>query len=359
MKKQTGITLIALVVTIIILIILAGVSINLLVGDNGIITMAKTAKVKTEFAAIEEEVKTYILGQELYNVSNIMEKYPLTIDESGNYKTLKNTLTQEEINNLDEDLRVKLYQLEKQVSNNADFTINDTTYEIFYRLDENKIKSAKNYKDKLYFFITNNEYKLIYTEGLEVDGEVAFADLDIVNVYFRTREKKDELRSMGINPIDSSIETDTLDLPAVSAQIMTPLHNKDTNYVLDVGGDNVGTRVVGRFAEHFVEGEYDMFCVVNANREQTQTAEDVIKFIKSMEASSKLKVTGLINNTHFIRQTTVEYVLKGQKLVKEVSELTNIPIKYVSCLKELVDLLPSDLEGDILPIDLYMREIWM
>ena len=161
-----------------------------------------------------------------------------------------------------------------------------------------------------------------------VDGEVSFADLDIVNVYFRTREKKEQLRAMGINPIDSSIETDTLDLPAVSAQVMTPLHEKNVDYVLDVGGDNVGTRVVGRFAEHFVEGEYDMFCVVNANREQTQTAEDVIRFIKSMEQTSKLKVTGLINNTHLIRQTTVEDVLRGQKLVREVSNLTNIPIKY-------------------------------
>ena len=192
-----------------------------------------------------------------------------------------------------------------------------------------------------------------------VDGEVSFEDLDIVNVYFRTREKKEQLRAMGINPIDSSIETDTLDLPAVSAQVMTPLHEKNVDYVLDVGGDNVGTRVVGRFAEHFVEGEYDMFCVVNANREQTQTAEDVIRFIKSMEQTSKLKVTGLINNTHLIRQTTVEDVLRGQKLVREVSNLTNIPIKYVSCLRSLVDSLPDDLEGDILPIDLYLREVWM
>ena len=192
-----------------------------------------------------------------------------------------------------------------------------------------------------------------------VDGKIAFADLDIVNVYFRTREKKEQLRAMGINPIDSSIETDTLDLPAVSAQVMTPLHEKHVDYVIDVGGDNVGTRVVGRFAEHFVEGEYDMFCVVNANREQTQTAEDVIKFIKSMEETSKLKVTGLINNTHLIRQTTVEDVLRGQKLAREVSDLTNIPIKYVSCLRSLVDSLPDNLEGDILPIDLYLREEWM
>ena len=183
-----------------------------------------------------------------------------------------------------------------------------------------------------------------------VDGKIAFADLDIVNVYFRTREKKEQLRAMGINPID---------LPAVSAQVMTPLHEKDVDYVIDVGGDNVGTRVVGRFAEHFVEGEYDMFCVVNANREQTQTAEDVIRFIKSMEETSKLKVTGLINNTHLIRQTTVEDVLRGQKLAREVSDLTNIPIKYVSCLRSLVDSLPDNLEGDILPIDLYLREEWM
>ena len=192
-----------------------------------------------------------------------------------------------------------------------------------------------------------------------VDGKIEFGDLDIVNVYFRTREKKEQLRAMGINPIDSSIETDTLDLPAVSAQVMTPLHEKDVDYVIDVGGDNVGTRVVGRFAEHFVEGEYDMFCVVNANREQTQTAEDVIRFIKSMEETSKLKVTGLINNTHLIRQTTVEDVLRGQKLAREVSDLTNIPIKYVSCLRSLVDSLPDNLEGDILPIDLYLREEWM
>ena len=118
-----------------------------------------------------------------------------------------------------------------------------------------------------------SEVSINYVTNLRkiVDGPVAFADLDIVNVYFRTREKKDELRSMGINPIDSSIETDTLDLPAVSAQIMTPLHENDVNYVLDVGGDNVGTRVVGRFAKHCVEHENYMFCVVNANTEQTQT----------------------------------------------------------------------------------------
>lgn len=54
-KKQNGITLIALVVTIIVLIILAGVSIAMLVGENGIITQAQRAAQETEQAAKDEQ----------------------------------------------------------------------------------------------------------------------------------------------------------------------------------------------------------------------------------------------------------------------------------------------------------------
>ena len=184
----------------------------------------------------------------------------------------------------------------------------------------------------------------------QVEGEVALADLDVVNVYFRSREKKDLMKDLGITPIDSSINTTTLDLPAVSAEIMRPLNDKSVNYVIDVGGDNVGGKVVGRFANQFNSNDYDMFYVVNANREKTQTAK---------EATSKLKVTGLINNTHMLKETTVEDVLKGQYVAREVSKIRNIPIKYISCLESIVDKLPKDLEGDILPMKLYLREEWM
>ncbi len=193
----------------------------------------------------------------------------------------------------------------------------------------------------------------------EVDGEVAFADIDVVNVYFRSREKKDLMKQLGITPINSSIETTTLDIPAISAEIMRPLHDNTTSYVLDVGGDNVGGRVVGRFANHFNRNDYDMFFVVNANREKTQSANAVIRYINEIEESSKLKVTGLINNTHLLRETTVEDIMKGQRLIREVSKKTNIPIKYVCCLEKLVDKLPNDLEGDILPMELYLRKEWM
>ena len=60
-EKQKGVTLVALVVTIIVLIILAGISINLVLGDNGIITIAKKAKENIELAKIEEETQILCL----------------------------------------------------------------------------------------------------------------------------------------------------------------------------------------------------------------------------------------------------------------------------------------------------------
>lgn len=55
MRRQKGITLVALVVTIIILIILAATSINLLLGEHGLISMAKRAKENTQQSQIDEQ----------------------------------------------------------------------------------------------------------------------------------------------------------------------------------------------------------------------------------------------------------------------------------------------------------------
>ena len=64
LKKEKGITLIALVVTIAILLILAGISIGVLTGDNGIIDQAHTAKEDTEIASWEEQIDVAIIDAE-------------------------------------------------------------------------------------------------------------------------------------------------------------------------------------------------------------------------------------------------------------------------------------------------------
>ena len=69
-NKQRGITLIALVVSIIVLIILAGVSIAMLVGENGIITQAQKAKKETEIKSDEEKIRLAINVAQIENNGN-------------------------------------------------------------------------------------------------------------------------------------------------------------------------------------------------------------------------------------------------------------------------------------------------
>ena len=57
-KKQAGITLIALIVTIVILLILAGITIGILTGENGLIKQSQNAKTQTEIAEEKEVLDT-------------------------------------------------------------------------------------------------------------------------------------------------------------------------------------------------------------------------------------------------------------------------------------------------------------
>ena len=75
MKNQKGITLIALVITIIVLLILAGVSIAMLTGQNGILTQAQNASEATLRGEIEESVKLAV------NAVNASLADPVTVNK--------------------------------------------------------------------------------------------------------------------------------------------------------------------------------------------------------------------------------------------------------------------------------------
>lgn len=65
MKKNKGITLIALVITIIVLLILAGISIATLTGENGVLTKASKAEKDTDIKETKEQIQLEIMG--IYN----------------------------------------------------------------------------------------------------------------------------------------------------------------------------------------------------------------------------------------------------------------------------------------------------
>ena len=87
MKKlnQRGITLIALVITIIVLLILAGVSIAMLTGQNGILTQAQKAKTTTANKSAEEKVKLAVMAARSQSETGALEADKLVTEVTTNY----------------------------------------------------------------------------------------------------------------------------------------------------------------------------------------------------------------------------------------------------------------------------------
>ena len=84
-KNANGITLIALVITIIVLLILAGVSIAMLTGQNGILTQAQNVKTTNEHKSAEEKVKLSIMAARSQSETGALNADKLIAEITNNY----------------------------------------------------------------------------------------------------------------------------------------------------------------------------------------------------------------------------------------------------------------------------------
>ena len=174
-NKSNGITLIALVVTIIVLLILAGISIQMLTGDNGILQRAGEAKEAQEKGKIEELLKLATLGgydnngalnanmikqnilKDLPDAEILGNKFPLIVKVKGHTyridgdKTLVAVdLTDDEIDELvsGRGVYAKLYDIDGEtvlvIDNNPDFTYNEGTLIKTYKDENQEFMASRN-----------------------------------------------------------------------------------------------------------------------------------------------------------------------------------------------------------------------
>ena len=190
-----------------------------------------------------------------------------------------------------------------------------------------------------------------------LNHQVMVADLDIVNPYFRSRERRDLLQEAGIRLISSSQACSDADVPALPAELLTILENRDIPGVLDIGGDPVGARVLARFNDKIVPEDYQLIYVLNANRPEVRTPEAAIAYLRGIEATTSLTCTGIVNNTHLCGETTAEEIRKGARLAQAVSQETGIPVLCHVAVERFIPAL-SDLSEPVFPITIQMKKPW-
>lgn len=202
------------------------------------------------------------------------------------------------------------------------------------------------------------EFSVNLALGLANAGEkIMLADLDIVNPYFRSRERRDLLQAAGVRVISSSQACSDADVPALPAEILTILEDRSYRGVLDIGGDPDGARVLARFQPKIVTEDYQMIFVSNANRPEVRTPDAAVAYLRDIETVTGLTCGGIINNTHLCGETTAEEIRKGAALAEAIAQRTGLPVLCHTAEESLVDQL-GDLSAPIFPITIKMKKPW-
>ena len=190
-------------------------------------------------------------------------------------------------------------------------------------------------------------------------GKVSIADLDIVNPYFRSREANKALEALGIRCINPTGSEFYADLPIVLPEIKGAIEHREGLLVLDVGGDDAGARVLSSLADSFEPGTYEMMLVLNGNRPFTADVDGCLKMIGDIQDSSRLKITGIISNTHLLDETTAQVALDGLKLAQQVSIRSGLPVKFLAGLEALLGTPEfDDLDVPLLPLKRLLLKPW-
>jgi len=191
-----------------------------------------------------------------------------------------------------------------------------------------------------------SEYSIHFSRSLKEEGQdVALADMDVVNPYFRARDVRDQFAGEGIEVIAPDGHFSHADLPMISPRIKGAIENHDKSVVLDVGGDPAGCRTLGRFVDNIKARGYRMYLVVNTMRPFTQTVDEIIIMIDKLQAASKLQITDLICNTNLMEYTDQAIVEKGIEITDEVSRRLGLTFEKYLVLDSYQDLVPDGILG--------------
>ncbi len=196
--------------------------------------------------------------------------------------------------------------------------------------------------------------------------EVTIIDLDVIKPYFRCRAATELMRLHGIRVVIPSGEHRYADLPIIVPEIKGLIASNPGITILDVGGEDVGAKVLSYLGEAFTQLcseiqypeknnlPYQLLLVINKNRPFTSDWNSVHKIFAGIEKSSGLKMTGLISNNHLMEDTSLEMVSEGYELVQEVSKNTGLPIYFIAISEFLEKAAREKISVPILPISRHL-----
>jgi len=187
---------------------------------------------------------------------------------------------------------------------------------------------------------------------------VALVDLDLINPYFRLREITETLECEGIEVIRPQGDLAFAENPSLPPQIEGALRDTTKHVVLDVGGNETGATILGRYHALLEADDVAVLQVVNVYRPFSSTIEEIERLRHDMEWKSHLKVQGWINNSNLIEWTTLEDWNKSEVLMQALVRQSEIPWVTNGVIPEWAEKVGLQWQPEFIPVKRYLNLGW-
>ena len=190
-------------------------------------------------------------------------------------------------------------------------------------------------------------------------------DLDLVNPCFRLSERRTLMEAAGVRLIAPNYASTNVESMSIPPEMASAFNPEWEMVIFDVGGDPTGATALGRFKSRFdaYPGVLEVLCVLNVRRPFSETAEKIQDLMGHLEAASRLRFTGLVNNTNLGVETGPDELRDGYETLRRVSRETGVPVAYTTGQKALLDAFLAEGHdpayiGTPVAIDRYMHRDW-
>lgn len=200
-------------------------------------------------------------------------------------------------------------------------------------------------------------------ERARMGRKVMLLDLDLVNPYFLSSGYKEMLEEMGIEVIAPLYANTNVETPALPMNLNL-VFETDADVIMDVGGDDAGSVVLGRYFNQLSNVNYELLYVINHYRNLTATAEEAVEILREIEAASRCRATGIVDNSHLKQETVWKTKEKAFSFVDETVALTGLPLiattipKFVAKQDGVQAMMEQNAERKWYPVDIYVRAPW-
>jgi len=162
-------------------------------------------------------------------------------------------------------------------------------------------------------------------------------DADIVNFYYNIRNIHHIVDGKGIKFITTHFEDKGIDLPILAGDVASALASENSVSIIDVGGDELGSVVLGQFRDIIRQKGSNLFYVANIYRPENSNIDLMLENIEQIEEVIGIRINGIINNSHLLEKTKKQEVIDSLKLVQEVANIKCTPYVLTVINEELFD----------------------